>query len=141
MWTVVGKHKVVFASFLLVAAVALSSCRRQVRDVEQGELAARAAQLYYSALSEGHIDDFVDGISVADSTDESYRRMLTDNTKMFLRQQQRDHNGIKKADIVGAAHKEGTATANVFLMLTYGNGNTEQVLVPMTRRGEVWKMK
>ena len=78
MWAVVGKHKVVFASLLLVAAVALSSCRRQVRDVEQGELAARAAQLYYSALSEGRIDDFVDGISVADSTDESYRRMLTD---------------------------------------------------------------
>ena len=70
-----------------------------------------------------------------------YDRLLTTNTKLFLKQQQQEHRGIRKADIVGSSYNDKDATANAYLMLTYGDGNTEQVLVPMVRKGELWLMR
>ena len=43
---------------------------------------------------------------------------------------------VKKVDIDSLRVK-----ADVFLILTYGDNGTEQVLLPMVKDGELWYMK
>ena len=115
--------------FLGVCLLLVVACSKPKPE----EVAAGTAKLYY--------DDFLAGTYREDSIPDDYHSQLVDNAKMFLALQQSRHKGIRKIEQGGGTYDEKSHTANVFLMFSYGDGTTEQVLVPMIEKNEVWYLR
>ena len=95
----------------------------------------------YDLLISGRYEDYVAGIHQPDSIPDSYRSQLIDNAKLFMEQQRQEHQGLKEVSVVSAVVGDDGHVADVYLLFTFGDGNTEQVLVPMVERGGNWLMR
>lgn len=126
---------VAFIGLLCAVCAACSS------DIKTDEQAANTARLYYDYLLQGQYDDYVAGIDGYDEMPESYRRQLTDNARMFMEQQNREHGGIERLRIMRADIDTEAQTAQVFLVISYQDGSNEQIMVPMVRNGSLWMMR
>ena len=123
---------------LLLVFTTLSSCRDQV---DETQVVAHTAQLYYEALLQGRYEEFVGGLDSHVGVSASYTEQLTANAKMFLERQRQLRDGIKHIAVSDAQIDKAQHTANVFLVFSYGDGTSEQVLVPMVERDGVWLMR
>ena len=126
---------VAFIGLLCAVCAACSS------DIKTDEQAANTARLYYDYLLQGQYDDYVAGIDGYDEMPESYRRQLTDNARMFMEQQNREHGGIERLRIMRADIDTEAHMAQVFLVISYQDGSNEQIMVPMVRNGSLWMMR
>ena len=123
---------------LLLVLVTLASCRE---SVDETQMVAQTAQLYYESLLQGRYDEFVGGLDSHVGVSSAYDEQLVTNAKMFLEQQQMLKGGIKSIDVADAQIDKERHTADAFLVFTYGDGSSEQVLVPMVERDGVWLMR
>lgn len=121
--------------FVAMVIVACSS------TPDQGEVAARAAKEYYGYLLQGNIASFVDGHYRPDSIPDTYREQLITNTKMYVNQQNEEHRGIKDIRIVDTKTDMQKHAANVFLVLSFGDSTSEEIVVPMVESGGVWYLR
>ena len=121
--------------FVAMVIVACSS------TPDQGEVAARAAKQYYGYLLQGNIASFVDGHYRPDSIPDTYREQLITNTKMYVNQQNEEHRGIKDIRIVDTKTDMQKHAANVFLVLSYGDSTSEEIVVPMVESDGVWYLR
>lgn len=96
---------------------------------------------YYQQLLDGNYAAFVDATYRPDSLPSTYRSQLVLNAKMFIEQQQNEHNGLKSVAVAHATIDEAQHTGNAFLTFTYGDGSSEQVVVPMVEHDGVWYLR
>lgn len=108
---------------------------------DEGEVAARAAKEYYGYLLQGNVASFVDGHYCPDSIPDTYREQLITNTKMYVSQQNEEHRGIKDIRIVDTKTDMQKHAANVFLVLSFGDSTSEEIVVPMVESGGVWYLR
>ena len=133
------KDRSILLPVFLGLILTISSCSEQKPD--QGEVAGRAAKLYYEYLLQGKYDAYVDGFYRPDSIPDSYRSQLVDNAKMFIALQKEEHGGIKSISVASAKADTTAKVANVFLSMTYGDRAKEQILVPMVSHDGQWMMR
>ena len=110
-------------------------------SLDEGEVAARAAKEYYGYLLQGNVASFVDGHYRPDSIPDSYREQLITNTKMYVNQQNEEHRSIKDIRIVDTKTDMQKHAANVFLVLSFGDSTSEEIVVPMVESGGVWYLR
>ncbi len=122
----------------LFVAMVIVAC---TSSLDEGEVAARAAKEYYGYLLHGNISSFVDGHYRPDSIPDTYREQLITNTKMYVNQQNEEHLGIKDIRIVDAKTDMQKHAANVFLVLSFGDSTSEEIVVPMVESGGVWYLR
>lgn len=122
----------------LFVAMVIVAC---TSSLDEGEVAARAAKEYYGYLLQGNIASFVDGHYRPDSIPDTYREQLITNTKMYVSQQNEEHRGIKDIRIVDAKTDMQKHAANVFLVLSFGDSTSEEIVVPMVESGGVWYLR
>ena len=125
----------------LLLALLLWACSSKPAGIDQGDLAARAAKIYYDSLAACRFGCFYDGKLKADTVPESYRRQMMALLKQYADNELERHKGIDSVRISGSKYDERTQTADVFLTLVYGNKKREQVIVPMVRRDTLWYMR
>ncbi|MBR5655255.1 MAG: hypothetical protein IKW98_01025 [Prevotella sp.] len=123
--------------YIAVFGLVLVACSR----INPADKAAHAAKQYYDYLLKGKYESFVEGHYMPDSIPESYRSGLITNARMFIKQQQREHRGIKETRIVNADADTALHTANVFLVFTYGDSTSEEVNVPMIESKGIWYLR
>ena len=111
------------------------------KEVDQGELAGRAAKLYYEQLLKGQYEAFLGGENRSEKLPDSYRKQLLTNLRQFVEQQKAEHNGIDSVSFVSSVFSEKDSTASAFLLFHYGDKMTEQVVVPMLKKQGVWMMR
>ena len=125
---------------LAAAAFMVTGCGEGGPDTA----ALEAAESCYVKLIGGDYEGFVDAMYQPDALPEGYRRQLVDNAKMFVAEQQETHGGI---DAVAAVRQQRDTmghqpVAYAFLLLTYGDSTTEEIVVPMVETAhDGWKMK
>lgn len=122
----------------LFVAMVIVAC---TSSLDEGEVAARAAKEYYGYLLQGNIASFVDGHYRPDSIPDTYREQLITNTKMYMNQQNEEHRGIKDIRIVDTKTDMQKHAANVFLVLSFGDSTSEEIVVPMVESGGVWYLR
>lgn len=122
----------------LFVAMVIVAC---TSSPDEGEVAARAAKEYYGYLLQGNIASFVDGHYRPDSIPDTYREQLITNTKMYVNQQNEEHRGVKDIRIVDAKTDMQKHAANVFLVLSFGDSTSEEIVVPMVESGGVWYLR
>lgn len=126
--------------FLVLAAVIpwLYACQKAPSE---NDIAAQAAKAYYNQLLEGKYELFVDGHYQPDSIPAVYREQLVANAKMFVGQQKDERRGIRRIDVVRADVDTSKHVGNVFLSFFYGDGTSEEVVVPMVYQGGLWYLR
>ena len=122
----------------LFVAMVIVAC---TSSLDEGEVVARAAKEYYGYLLQGNIASFVDGHYRPDSIPDTYREQLITNTKMYMNQQNEEHRGIKDIRIVDTKTDMQKHAANVFLVLSFGDSTSEEIVVPMVESGGVWYLR
>ena len=122
----------------LFVAMVIVAC---TSSLDEGEVAARAAKEYYGYLLQGNIASFVDGHYRPDSIPDTYREQLITNTKMYVNQQNEEHRCIKDIRIVDTKTDMQKHAANVFLVLSFGDSTSEEIVVPMVESGGVWYLR
>ena len=105
------------------------------------EVAGRTAKLYYEALLDGRYDDFVAGIDNRYAPSRSYREQLRASTKMFVARQEKLHHGITGFELETTEVGDSGRSANVFLIVSYADSTSEQIVVPMVQRDGLWLMR
>ena len=129
--------KILNLAVLFVVVCVVASCGKAKPE----EIVAKAAEQYYSYLLEGKYEAFVDGCYQQDTIRAVYRQQLIENAKMFVGQQKTEHQGIKSVEVANVEVDTAAHTANVFLRLSYGDGGSEQVLLPMVEKDKLWMMR
>lgn len=106
------------------------------------ELAMLAAEGYYRHLLAAEYDQFLEGSSRDYAgLPEDYREQLRAAVKQFMAQQQALHRGISSVKPVRAVADTLTHSANVFLLLCYGDSTQEEIVVPMIEQQGHWAMR
>lgn len=124
---------------ILIMGLGLSSCKEETPD--PGYFAGIAAKGYYDLLLEGKYEQYVVGFNQPGRIPRGYHEQLLLNARMFVEQQQEEHKGMQKVNILHAKADTARHVADVFLQMVYGDSTKEQVVVPMVEvRGE-WKMR
>lgn len=131
-------RKLLFFMFFMLG-LGLSSCKKEKPDL--GYFAGIAAKGYYDLLLEGKYQEYVAGFNMPNKISDSYHKQLLLNAKMYVEQQNEEHRGMKKVDIITANADTARHVADVFLAVTYGDSTKEQVVVPMVQVGNSWKMR
>lgn len=127
--------------FLFASALLLAACGSKKEEVDQGELAARAARLYYEQLLKGKYEAFLKGENRPDRLPDGYRKQLLINLQQFMEQQKSRHEGIDSISLGASVFSAKDSTASAFLLFHFGDRTTEQVVVPMIKKKGVWRMR
>lgn len=88
--------------FLFASALLLAACGSKKEEVDQGELAARAAKLYYEQLLEGKYEAFLEGENRPGKLPDGYRKQLLINLQQFMEQQKGQHKGIDSISLASS---------------------------------------
>ena len=131
------KKLLIFMIFMM--GLFFSSCREEKSD--PGYLAGIAAKGYYDLLLEGKYKEFVDGYNQSYRLPNGYQDQLLMNAKMFVEQQQDEHKGMVKVNVLNAKADTTHHVADVFLQVVYGDSTKEQIVVPMVEVKDAWKMR
>ena len=123
---------------LLVCA--LAGCRGQ-QGPDPAQVAARTAKLYYDNLLHGRYDVYVDGYYRPDSIPASYRSQLIDNARMYVAQQNDEHGGVHRVEVMRATADTVRNEGRAFLLLCFADSTREEVVVPMVRVRGLWMMR
>ena len=131
-------RKLLFFMIILLG-LGLSSCKKESPD--PGYFAGIAAKGYYDLLLEGKYQDFVSGYQQPNRIPKGYQEQLLLNAQMFVEQQQEEHQGMKKVDVISAKADTVHHVADVFLSVVYGDSTKEQIVVPMVQIKNHLKMR
>lgn len=107
------KKLLIFMIFMM--GLFFSSCREEKSD--PGYLAGIAAKGYYDLLLEGKYKEFVDGYNQPYRLPNGYQDQLLMNAKMFVEQQQDEHKGMVKVNVLNAKADTAHHVADVFCKL------------------------
>jgi len=123
---------------LLVLLVVPFSCQKKVTDEDK---AAAVAKTCYEALYEGHPQLFLDGRLHAGQMPNSYRQQLLENYRQHAKKVEREHQGVNSVEVTKVQSDSTLHVVQVFLLFAYGDGTSEEVVVPMVQDDGKWLMK
>ncbi len=124
--------------FGILLPVLLASCRTNADSEKEVK---RVAEQCYSYLLNGNYEAYVDAAYHAAPLRAEERAERIDNLKMFAAKEQEERKGIISAEASRAEVSLEDSCADVFLLLTYGDGTREQVLLPLVRRRGLWYLR
>ena len=114
----------------LALSLLLGSCSDKPQEtVNQGELAARTAKIYYDSLAAGRFDSFYEGKLKADTVPETYRQQMKAILRQFADNEQKRHKGIDSVRISNYQYAEKTQTANVSRHFRTVKPESEQIFI------------
>lgn len=124
---------------IISMGLGLSSCKEERPDLSY--FAGIAAKGYYDLLLEGKYEEYVAGFNQPYRIPKGYHDQLLLNAQMYVEQQQDEHKGMSKVDILSAKADTARHVADVFLRIAYGDSTKEQIIVPMIEVKGEWKMR
>lgn len=112
--------------------LALASCHGSDTSVSSQDAAVcDSAQAYYGYLIRGQYDLYVRRLHGYDNMCTNQRTQMVELMRSYMQKEQKRHGGISTA--VALRDTVVDDRAQVLLQLTYGNGEHEQVAMPLIR--------
>lgn len=123
---------------LLALMMCLMACSK---GNEATQPASDAAVEYYTLLVDSQYNEYVKHIYFKGPIPESYREQIIENTRMFVRDIDEKHRGLKSVSVSRATENKEMGGVDVFLNVTFGDSLVEEIVVPMIKSGDIWLMK
>ncbi len=124
-------------SFLLL----LASCSSTTPEEQARTGAMVSAQSGYDRLLSGDYSGFIACREGMEDVPSSFREQMIDTYKMYIASEQKVHRGISRATAIRAEMDSTLNIMQVFMLLSYGDGSQEEVVVPMVYSDGEWKMR
>ena len=125
---------------MLTAASCGHSAKEDVSPEYQASLAAR--QCYEALYLHNRPESFLYGRAQMGSMPDDFRQQLLEAYRSHVRQVEYAHQGVTAVDVVRAQVDTTLQCVQVFLALDYGDGEREEMVVPMVAGSEgQWRMK
>ncbi|MBP5339479.1 MAG: hypothetical protein J6Z14_09325 [Prevotella sp.] len=121
----------------LAAVVLLLACGSKSAEQQ----AMKVAQQGYEALLEGDFDKFLSVRAFSANLPDGYRDQLLTACRQYAHQQQSVHGGWQAVEATRAQMDSTLNVMQVFLLLQYNDGTTEETVVPMVLEEGKWRMK
>ena len=131
------KYSCCLLAFLLLLG-GFASCGKGLSAEVQ---AAAAAEKYYQALYDNHTGDFLKGCAGADSMPAAYCEELLACYERHLTKVNGQHQGVSSVHATRVQMDETLQVMQVYLLLCFGDSTQEEIVVPMVKQDEEWKMK
>mgnify|MGYP004450233619 CR=1 FL=1 len=112
----------------------MASCRRSASEPKE------VAEEFYRALIEERWDDYVSLQSNADSMPSDVRRERIDMVREYMAMEREAHGGLVSAQASSEA-LIAPDYAFVFLTLQWADSTNEEILLPLVRVGEEWRVR
>lgn len=125
---------------LMFGAAIVSACSSEASKTND-DAAALAAKCYYDSLSNGGYEYFTDMFHREERIPKSYREQLMANTKMFLYNINKEHNGISEIRVIRCKNDSIAPTAEAYLLLCFNDSTKEEIVVPMVKYKDKWLMR
>lgn len=129
-----GKFVLITVGFMVSLVVA--SCGN-----DQGNLPTEVVENSYNQLLQGNYDAFLANRAYMDSIPESFKQQLIANYKMFMHQQQEQHQGIVSFKATRVEEDSTLALTNVYVMVNYADSTSEEIVVPVIQQNGIWKLR
>ena len=130
-----------FAACHLLLMESCGSRGHSAEEIAQAD-AMEVAQACYDRLLEADYDGFLAFRHDIDKIPTEMRSQLADAYKMYMATEEQRHKGIKKFTATRAKMDSTLQVMQVFMMLDYGDGTQEEVVVPMIASDDgQWRMK
>ena len=130
--------------FFALCPVFIESCgskQQSAEEIAQADAMA-VAQACYDRLLEADYDGFLAFRHDIDKIPAEMRSQLADAYKMYMAAEEQRHKGVKKFTATRAKMDSTVQVMQVFMMLDYGDGTQEEVVVPMIASDDgQWRMK
>ena len=81
------------------------------------------------------------GVNGAEGDPESYREQLVINAKQYMAGMKARHSGLSDIAVTRAETDTLGGYTNVFMLIIFVDSIREEIVVPMVKRGNEWKMK
>ena len=132
-------HIIAYAA-MAALTLSLSACSEKAEKPDT--VAADAAKEIYDSLNNGGYEYFTDMTYRPERIPGSYRQQLVANTKMYIAGIREEHKGLDSVSVSACKYdnKEKTA-AEAYLLLCFADSTKEEIVVPMTKKGNRWMMK
>ena len=137
------KHLIFFLVGFTILTTSIVGCKKQdeTEEVHVAEEADSAAIKYYKLRSAGQYKDYVNAMLSCDGMTETYKN----NTALLLEHHQAEINkekkGVKDVAIVRCEMHNNDKMANVFLNVSFNDGSTEEVMLPLVHDGRQWRIQ
>lgn len=126
---------------ILIATITLLLTACENKQANPDEVMGNAAKIYYHYLLEGKYEAYVDGFYQPDSIPGSYREQLITNAKMFKALMTEQHKGLKSVALASAKADTAHHVGHAFLIMHFGDGTKEEIVVPMTEHQGKWMLR
>lgn len=105
------------------------------------EDAAAVALEAYKALYRGQTGRFLDLCAHSSKFTGGYHDQMLLNYRRHVEHVDTTRQGVKAVSVVNAEKDESLQMVKVNLLLSYGNGTSEEIVVPMVKSNGEWKIK
>ena len=144
-FTTKGLRRMVFNGSLIVlltaAALLQVGCSDKETPQNKPKLATEVAQQSYEALYEGKCEDYLKARANYDTMPESYRKALLTTYRQHVAEVKRNHNGVTKVEAIRTVNDTVMGVMQVYMNLTYGDKTQEEIMVPLVKVNDEWKLK
>ena len=132
-----------FAGSVLLSSMLLCcTAKEPAPPLDDGARAGGVALECYQALYiYNHAETFLKGRASAKSLSEEQRQQLLTLYNQHILQVGRQHGGVNRIDFSRAEPDTTINVMQVFLKMTYTDNTQEEIVVPMVKVGDEWKMK
>ena len=126
-------------SFLTVV-ILLMVCGCGSKATEK-QAVEKAVTESYDALLAGRYADYAAMLAGASSRSADYNEQLAANAAMFIEEQQRLHTSIVDVRVADVRIDHGASRAQAFVVMCYGDSTNEEIVLPLVKEDNVWKVQ
>lgn len=115
---------------------------KELSETDKIKEAAKATiEESYEALLKGDYETFLSHRAGSENLPDDYREQLLTSYRQYIWQQKEEHGGINDFQINDVRIDSLQNLAQVYVQLNYADSLQEEILIPVVKSGEEWKMK
>ena len=129
--------------FVFLASLLLISCGDKSKAVNEEDKGPKANEVLslYQLYTSGNYGAYVDAMQSCDNKPETYRQEMVNALKQHAHHMNQERKGVRKVDFGHAELHNKENMANVFLNVTYGDGNSEEIMIKLVKSKDRWRIR
>ena len=129
---------------IIICLATLFSCRKKnevLTDYEQQGLSDTLVTRLYKLGTDGHYEEYVSNMASCDNTTPEYKEQVKLALKQHNANITKSKNGVANVEFLRATFHDNNHMANCYLNVTFKDGSVEEILFPLVKVNDSWKIQ
>lgn len=127
------------AALVMMAVLLSTGCSKDepTKPLDAAETALQS----YEALYDGNCEEFLKARANYDEMPENYREALLTCYQQHVAEVNQQHGGVTKVEATRTQNDTVNNVVQVFMMVSYNDSTQEEIVVPVVKVKDEWKLK